>query len=1081
MQLTRLAISRPVAILMLLGAFVVLGLVGYANLPAELNPQVDFPTVSILTTYAGTNPQQMETLITKPIEDSISGVSGIKQINSTSQQGVSNITIQFYFGTNLDTADADVIQKVDAIRKELPIDSDAPAVQKRDTSSQPVLYIQMESSIRPTSELQSMANNIILPYLEQAPDVGGVTVYGGTQREIRVSVSQDRLAALGITLSDLSTAITASNVDVPGGFIQKGQGYYDVRVIGEFQSVDELRNLRLSINGKVFNLSDLATVEDTIAEPTQDSFINGQQSVTLVVQKTSDGNTLVAAKGAKAQLARLKDVLPSDVRFLITTDMSTDVTENLGDVVTSLFISTILAILVVFMFLHNGYGTSIVAIAIPTTLIATFLPLWAVGFSLNTMTLLGLSLAVGILVDDSIVVLENINRHLAMGEEPTDAAINGRTEIGLAAITLTSVDLVVFLPIAFMGGVVGEFFRSFGLTVAFATAFSLLVSFTLTPMLAARWYKKGESMEYTAGFAGAFDRMFFGFERRYQNVLRIVLKRPFLVVIIGNLLLILIFALIGPKLGFRFAPDQDEDQVAVSIEGAAGESLSYTRGISKQIEDIIHQTPDLNNDVQFVYTADGSSSSSGTGSGVTGTQYSTMSLTLYDRASILDSIKFWDHEHLRHRSDVDVALEISKLTKNIVGAKILASNVSGFSGGGAPLSVSLNGPDLDQLLVASNKVEDLFRSTPGTYNTDTSFKNSQPEVEVRVDRTLAPEYGLTLQQIAQAVSDNIGGNIDSKYRDPADGQQYDIRVQLAYNYRNDPLAIGQTIVGYQNNGTTPVYLSDVASLTVGAGPTKIDRLNRERSIAISAYLLPGVAVGNIAVVVNKKLAAMQKAGEFGQVTYTFGGETQSLQDEGGYIIVAVLLGIILSYMLMAALFNNVLYPLSIMLSLPQAWAGAMIALLIAQEPMNLIAMIGFLYLNAIVGKNAILLIDYTNTLRARGYKRIDALLEAGPTRMRPIMMTSICVVAASLPTALALGRGSSFRQSLGVSVLGGVTLSLALTLIIVPCSYVLWDNFGNWVGRFNNRRSYMPPLSLREPPTMPDGTSDGSLVGRPPI
>jgi HAE1 family hydrophobic/amphiphilic exporter-1 len=1073
MTLTKLAIARPVAILMLIGAFVVLGLVGYFNLPAELNPQVDFPTVSIVTTYAGTNPQQMETLITKPLEDSVSGVSGIKQISSTSQQGISTITIQFFFGTNLDTADNDVIQKVDAIRKELPIDSDAPAVQKRDTSSQPVLYVQMLSNARPTSELQSMANNIVLPYLEQAPDVGGVTIYGGTAREIRVSVSQSRLAALGITLSDLATAIGASNVNVPGGFVQKGQEYYNVRVIGEFGSVAELRKLRLNVGAKVFNLSDVATVEDTITEKTNDSFINGHESVTLVVQKTSDGNTLVAARGAKAQLGRLKQILPPDDNFLITTDMSKQVTDNLSDVVASLIISTFLAIMVVFTFLHSVKGTAIIAIAIPTTLLATFLPLWAVGFTLNTMTLLGLTLAVGILVDDSIVVLENISRHLSMGEEPTDAAINGRTEIGLAAITLTSVDLVVFLPIAFMGGVVGEFFRSFGLTVAFATLFSLLVSFTLTPMLASKWYRKGESLEYTRGFAGSFDRGFVRFERIYQRFLRSALARPWVVFALGNLFLVLIFVFVAPKLGFRFSPDQDQNEVQVSVNGPAGMSLSYTQAITDQITKIIRSTPDLNSDVKFIYTAVGTSSSGGSGSGITGTQYATMSLTLYDRASLLDAAKFWDHEHLRHRSDVAVALELRKLTKPIIGAQILASNVSGFSGGSAPLAVNLNGPDLGQLLVASDRVMDLIRHTPGTYNVDTSFKNSQPEVEVRVDRTKAPEYGLTVQQIAQAVSDSVGGNIDSKYRDPSDGQQYDIRVQLAYEYRDDPLKIGDVIVGYQNGN--PIYLSDVASLTVGAGPVKIDRLDRQRSIQVSAYLLPGVQVGNVALAVNKKLAAMEKKGQFGQVTYTFGGETQSLQDEGGFIITAVALGIILSYMLMAALFNNVLYPFSIMLSLPQAWAGAMIALLIAQEPLSLIAMIGFLYLNGITGKNAILLIDYTNTLRARGYKRIDALLEAAPIRLRPIMMTTICVIAASLPTALALGRGSSFRQSLGVAVVGGVILSLALTLIIVPCSYILWDNFGNWVGRFN------APIDPTSKPKEPDHLSKGDedkLLGR---
>ena len=1085
MTLTRLAITRPVAIWMLFAALIVMGLLGYASLPAELNPKVDFPTVSITTTYAGTNPQEMETLITKPIEDSIAGVSGVKQINSTSQQGLSNVTVNFYFGTNLDTADADVIQKVDAIRRRLPTAADSPSVTKRDTGSQPVLYIAMQSKTRSTTELQSIATNLILPSLEQASDVGGVRVFGGTAREIHISVSQAKLASLGITLSDLATAINNANVNVPGGFVQSGQQYYDVRIVGEFASIDEIRNLRLSVGGKAFYLSDVADIQDTIQEKTTDSILERAQR--RLPRKRDAGRSkdlrrqhARRGQGRKAQLKKLSGILPPDIYFTITEDASTEVTDNLSDVVVSLMLGALLAILVVYIFLHNLRGTLIVAIALPTSMISTFLPLWALGYSLNTMTLLGLSLAVGILVDDSIVVLENINRHLAMGEEPTEAAINGRTEIGLAAITLTSVNLVVFLPIAFMGGVVGEFFRSFGMTVAFATAFSLIVSFTLTPQLAARWYRKGETMEYTRGFAGAFDRRFFALEHAYQRILRGILtfgytrnltpsqrrnpalvalngvfrwfsRGPLLVFLFGNLFLVLIFAFVAPSLGFRFAPDQDQNEVSISVEDPAGVSLAYTKSITDQIEHIIRTTPDLNSDTQFIFTALGTSSAGGQGSGVTGTQYATMSLTLYNRASLLDTARFWRHEHLRHRSDVNVATEVKKLTKGIPGARILPSNVSGFSGGGAPLQVNLTGPSFPDLISATNKVAALIAATPGAYNVDTSFKNSQPEVEVRIDRVRAPEYGLSVEQIAQALSDNVGGNVNAEYRDPADGQQYYIRVQLNKTYRNDPQSVGNVIVGYQNGN--PIYLSDVANITVGAGPTKIDRLNRQRTISVTAFLLPGVQVGNVSVVVSKKLDEMQKRGDFGQVTYSFGGETQTLQDEIIYIITAIVLGILLSYMLMAALFNNLMYPLSIMLSLPQAWAGAMIALLIAQEPVSLIAMIGFLYLNAIVSKNAILLVDYTNTLRSRGYKRIDALVEAGPVRLRPIMMTTICVICSSIPTALALGRGSSFRQSLGVTVIGGVVFSLFLTLLIVPSTYILYDNFVNWLSRMTNRHA----------------------------
>lgn len=1104
MGLTRLAIARPVVILMMVAAFLVLGIIAYFKLPAELNPQVDFPRVTVLTTYAGTNPQEMETLVTKPIEDAISGVSGVQEIDSYSEQGVSTISIQFFFGTDLDTADAEVIQKVDAIRKNLPTASDSPAVLKADTSGQPVMHIAMQSKRRPERELQSLATNIVQPALEQATDVGTVSIAQGSLREIRVSVPASRLAAYGITISQLAQAIGNANVNVASGFIQSGSSYYNVRLIGEFASVDEIRNLKLNFaatstggtavsagggaavgtaaagatgttaavpttatpvsSNQVVALGDIATVLDTGSAQTQDAFLNGQPSIGIDVLKTTDGNTLAAVAGVKDQLKKLAKILPPDITFTISTDQSETVNSNLNDVVVSLMLGAMLAVLVVFIFLHNIRGTIIIAIAIPTSMIATFLPMYALGFTLNTLSLLGLSLAVGILVDDSIVVLENINRHLAMGEEPTIAAINGRSEIGYAAITLTCVDLVVFLPIGFMGGVIGEFFRSFGITVAFATLFSLFVSFTLTPMLAARWYKKGERNEYDTGFAGAFDRTFLRFEDWYRGLLRNVLtfayaprtlsrsigarawlgfwkwwlRGPVLVLLAGNLFLFAIFGLLGKNLGFRFAPEQDQGQVSVLVQAPAGSSLAFTESITQQIQNVIFNTPDLKHDTKFVSTTVGDA---GPGQNATGTQYGHVDLTLYDRKSILDSVQFWKHEHLRNRSDVDVALRIAKLTKNIVGARILPANVSGFGGGSPPLEIDLTGPDFNQLQAATQQVQKLVANTPGTYNVDNTYKNSQPEVEVRLDRIKAPEFGLSLQQVANALADSVAGNQNTEYRDPADGQQYYIRVQLADADRDNPETVSNIIVGYQNN--VPVHLGDVAEITVGSGPVKIDRLNRQRKIAVTAYLRPGYQPGSVNAALAPQLAALN----LGQVTYSSGGEAKSIGQEFGYLATAFLLGIALTYMLMAALFNNMIYPLSIMLSLPQAWAGAVIALTIAQEPLSLIAMIGIVYLNAIVNKNAILLVDYTNTLRGRGYKRLDAILEAAPIRLRPILMTTFTIIVSTLPTALALGRGAGFRQSLGVAVIGGIILSLILTLIIVPCAYFLFDNFSNWIGR----------------------------------
>ena len=535
---------------MIIGAFIVLGLLSFVKLPKELQPEVTFPEIDISTTYAGTSPTEMESLITKPIEDSISGVSGVEQINSSSQQGNSLVSVQFYFGTNLDAADAQVIQKVDAIRSSLPTDSDSPAVIKQDSSSEPVMYLSVQSNKQSLVDLNRLVTNTIQPQLEQATDVAGIQVYGGDVREIHVAVPQSRLAAYGITISQLAAAIKAANVNVSSGFIQQNNEYYNVRLVGEFASVDEMKNLRLLLNRQPVMLGDIATVSDTIAEPTTDSSLNGLRTITVLVQKTSDGNTIDAVASVKEQMKSLENILPPDVKFVTIKDFSTYVNDNLNDVLVSLLLGSLMAIIVVFVFLHNVRGTAIVALALPTSMIATFLPLEALGYSLNSMTLLGFSLAVGILVDDSIVVLENINRHLQLGEEPVIAAINGRSEIGLAAIILTSVDLVVFLPIAFMGGVIGEFFRSFGITVAFATLFSLFVSFTLTPMLAARWYRKGESLTSNDRFSRSFDRGFDRFERAYQRVLRGTLRHPWITVGVGNVLLIAIFMTVVPKARF---------------------------------------------------------------------------------------------------------------------------------------------------------------------------------------------------------------------------------------------------------------------------------------------------------------------------------------------------------------------------------------------------------------------------------------------------------------------------------------------------------------------------------------------------
>ena len=1091
MNVTKLAINRPIAILMLIMAFVILGLVSYNKLPAELNPKVEFPVVTVTTTYAGTNPQEMETLVTKPVEDSLAGVSGLKEITSTSQQGVSVVSCEFYLGTNLDTAASDVLQKVNAARRRLPTEADSPSVVKADNSAQPVLYIAMRGNRSPR-ELRVLADNVVSERLQQAPDVSAVNVYGGDQREIRVSVRQDRLAAYGITISQLATAVNNANSNVSAGYIQTRQQYSSIRFLGEFATVNEIKDLRLSLPApttgtgaateNVVRLGDMADVQDTTVQRVQESTLDGKDSVTLAIQKTSDGNTLSAINGVKKQIEAVKKFIPADVGFVITRDDSVEVHDNLKDVITSLCLGALLAVLIVFLFLHNVRATIIVALAIPVCLIATFLPIQLFGFTLNTLTLLGLSLAIGILIDDSIVVIENIVRHLRQGQEPREAAITGRAEIGLAAITLTAVDLVVFIPIGTMGGIIGEFFRSFGVSISIAVLMSLFVSFTLTPMLASRWFKKGEVLDSDGigkrGFFAAFDRGYGRFEHGYSRLLNGALRRPWIVFLSGTAVLIVGVMLILPRLGFRFAPGQDQNQVAVTVEAPAGKSLFYTKAVTDEVERRIRADKKINPDIKYLLTSVGRSQSGGQGSGNQGTNYANIQVSLYEKAAPLDKItvplgRLFHQpkgEPLRSMTDADIALEVRKIVKDIPGAKVRANEVNGFGGGGAPLTIDVVGTDFNQLLTASNKIKDLVGKVPGVYNTDLSFKASQPEVQVRLDRLRAAQYGLSVQQVSQVVSDALLGNTLSKFRDPVDSNQYNINVQLSPQDRQSTQTIGSLPVAFQNGQT--VTLGEVANIQMGAGPTRVDRLNRLRQVSVTGYLLPGTQIGNVRQKVDPQIKTLADAGKLGQVSYQWGGEAQTLAEEGPYLATAILLGIVLSYMLMAALFNNVLYPLSVMLTMPQALVGGLLALLIAGQPLSLIAAIGFVMLNGIATKNAILMVDYTNTLRKRGYTRLDALREAAPTRLRPILMTSLAIIGATLPTALAIGRGAGFRQPLGITVVGGVIVSTMLTLFVIPCAYELFDTFSDWIGRITHRRSKDANSYTQPPSNMPTAPTE---------
>lgn len=1071
MWATRLALNRPVTIMVFVVAVIVLGFYSLSRMQVELQPKVDFPVITIITTYPGASPDEVETLVTKPIEDAVAGVEGLRQITSTSQYGVSQVVLEFYIGTDVGQAYIDVQAKINTAIAQLPRDAERPIISKLDTQSLPTMFLSITGS-RPAYELRDLAENVIKDRLASVPGVAAVTVSGGQKREIQVAIDKERLNAYGLSINAVVNALQRANLNLPAGRITEREREYNVRLMGEFKSVDELRQLRLYLQnprnpmarGSTIRLQDIADVRDSLQERTIITRTNGKEDVSIVVQKTSDGNAIEIADGVKQILAQLEREYP-DLQFTITQEEAKAVKESLADLRLALGIAIVLVVLVIYLFLYNLRGSFIVAMAIPTCFFATFIFMYFAGFSINFMTMLGLSLAVGVLVDDAIVVIENIYRHLSLGEEPVEAAYNGRTEIGLAAITITFVDVVVFVPIAFMGGIVGQFFRSFGLTVAVAVLFSLIVSFTLTPMLASRLYRRGEALEEPKGFFRWFDRMYRSLERAYRGMLRWALNHRWIVIALGNGMLIGVILLIGISasrgsslLSFRFAPSHDQGLISVTVKMSPDSALEQTSSVAKRIEEVALGIPE----VQYVSTIVGRVSGGVLGAGEVGPRYANIQVSLHEKKALLDSLLFWvkHEETLRTRSDVAIAGELRQKIGTIPGAQISVNAVSGFRGGGfgAPIQLALVGKDTQTLLETAERVRQTISQLPGIKDPDLSWSSGTPELQVIIDRERATQLGVSIAEIALALRTAYEGDTSVKFREV--GQEYDIRVRLRADQRQRVSDLNDLVVAYVQGA--PVYLRNVARIKLGEGPTKIERADRQRRITVTANLMPGFTPGNLRVQIDQ---ALREANVIPPgVTARWFGENEVMAREGVYMMQALLLGLILVYLLMVALFENWLYPFIIMFSQPQALVGALLGLIIARSELNIISMIGIIALVGLVGKNAILLVDFTNTLRQRGLPRNEALLEAGPIRLRPILMTSLTLILAMIPIALGVGRGSEFRAPLGIVLIGGMTVSTFLTLLVIPCMYTVMDDLAQVFGRLVRRRRAVTLTATVEEP-----------------
>ncbi|MDR7416086.1 MAG: efflux RND transporter permease subunit [Armatimonadota bacterium] len=1021
MWLTRLSIRRPVLVLM---AWVALGVIGLRLLwamPVELLPNIEFPVVSIVTVYPGAGPQEVETSVTKPLEDAVGTVSGIREIQATSQEGLSLVVVQFQLGTDLNAATAAVREKVDAVRAQLPRDVLAPVVQRFSFSAFPILSLSLTSATRSPLQLRELVDDRLKPRLEQIGGVANVEVIGGQTREIRIAVDRDRLQAYGLGLGQFTAALAQENLNVPAGFLKEGRREYAVRALGEFTSLEELRDLRLGLpGGGSVRLGDVAEVTDGVGERTQLSRLNGRESVTLLVRKAADANTIAVADAVKRELRRIQTEFP-DLQVTVASDASTFTREAVNDVFLALLLGIVLASVIVFFFLHDAVNTFIVFLAIPTSLLSSFVVIAGLGFTLNFFTLLGLSLAIGILVDDSIVVLENIHRHLERGELPAEAAYNGRSEIGLAAVAITLVDVVVFVPLALAGGIFGQLLRPFGLTVATVTLFSLFAAFTLTPMLAARWLRRRTGHEEPQGFAARLfaplDRFYGWLDGRYRALLSWALHHRVEVVLLGGLSVLLVFPL-ASRLGFEFIPSVDQGVFTVRLELPAGTNLETTEATARRVEALLRRVPE----VETVITNVGTSGQQAQ----TGPQFAQLLVRLREE---------------RHRTDREIVAQLQRdpEANQLPGARVVyaAGNVAGPQ---SPVEVRVRGEDLGLLSATADRIADRLRAVPGIRDVDVSVRLGRPELRVRMDRERLTELGLSTAAVAGILRNAVEGSTDIRFR--TGEKEVPVRIRMVREGRPlRPEDLGDVLLAVVSG--RPVYVRDVARIETGTGPTRIDRRNRQRVVSVTANLEPGSFAGNVNQLAARAIADIRPPG----VVVELGGQAEQIAEAGGTFLFALGLGVVLVYILLSALFESTFTPFAIMLALPLAWVGGILALLLAGKSLSMVSAIGFILLTGLVMKNSILLVDYTNTLRARGLPRTEAVLEAGPTRLRPVIMTTLSVILGSLPVALEFGKGSELRSPLAWAVIGGLAWSTLLTLVVIPVTYTLLDDLRGWVAR----------------------------------
>jgi HAE1 family hydrophobic/amphiphilic exporter-1 len=1030
MKLADVSIRRPVFAFMMSAAIVVLGIASYKQLGLDLMPKTDMPVTFVQTALPGASAEEIETQITKPIEEAVNTIAGIDELRSSSQQGSSRVIITFNLERDIESAVQDVRDKVASITNRFPNDTLPPVIQKIDPDSNPILTIAISGN-RSQKEISEIVDKRIKQTLETVKDVGDVTFSGDRHREVQLLLNKDRLNAYNLTIEQVRSSVQRQNVEIPGGSFVAGPSEIALRTMGRIQNVDDFNKIIITYrNGSVVRFSDIGRVLDTVEEPRSVSRLNGRQAVSLMIRKQSGTNTVTVVDAVLSRLERIKTSLPPDIKIQTTRDQSLFIRRSFTEIQHHLILGAIFASIIVLLFMRNFRSTIISAVAIPASIIGTFTLMRVLGFTMNNMTMLALSLATGIVIDDAIVVLENIFRYIEEKRMlPKQAASMATNEIGLAVMATTLSLVVIFLPVAFMTGQVGRYFYSFGIVSAAAFLLSMFISFTLTPALCGTWLRSKD-----VGHSTSKSSRFYSFiDNHYGKMLGWSMRHRMIIITIA-LAVIASAALLFPRVGKELVPDDDQSEYSINVNLPKGTSFQRTDEYIRPMEEAIRKMPQ----VTTVFTT-----------------VNPASANFYVQLKPLEERSISQQELMRNaraylRRYPGARISVSGGTD--ISGSSTAGGGRGGGGGANRLQMQIQGPDIQQLQLYVTELMEKTKTIPGVVDVDTNFEPTAQELRVRIDRTRAADLGVSIDSLASSLRLLVGGDEVSKYKEGDD--QFSVKLRLDEGFRNDPSKMNDLLI--PGVGGRLLKVSDVANLTLEPGPATIDRYNRQRQISLNGNL-DGIPLQTAITAAQEKIDEMHLKPGYA-VTFGFGARMLSQATDDFWM--ALVLALIFIYMVLASQFNSFIHPLTIMTAIPLSLPCGLFALMAFGMTLNVYSAIGLMMLFGIVKKNSILQVDYTNTLIGEGLKRDEAIIRANHVRLRPILMTTIAIVAGMLPIAFGRGAGSGSRASMAVTIIGGQAICLLLTLLVTPVIYSLFDDAKLFFQRF--RPAVKEPLAETE-------------------